>query len=81
MKREVGLAAEDDCDHIIDAILVDGFDPVRGNCFKRLSARQVEADDDAVGLFVECGGETAISLLSGCVPNNDFIVLRALYSL
>ena len=81
LRGEVGLAAEDDRDHVVDAILGDGVDPVRSDCLKRLSARQVEADDDAVGLLVECGGEAAISLLSGCVPNDDFIVLGALYSL
>ena len=56
MRGEVGLAAEDECDHVSDAIFGDGVDPVRSDCLKRLSARQVEADDDAVGLLVECGG-------------------------
>ena len=81
LKGEVGLATKYDRDHISDAILVNGIDPVRSDCLKRLSARQVEADDDAVGLLVECGGEAAISLLSGCVPKDDFIVLGALDSL
>ena len=53
LRGEVGLAAEDECDHVSDAIFGDGVDPVRSDCLKRLSARQVEADDDAVGLLVE----------------------------
>ena len=81
VRSEVGLAAKDDCDHISDAIFGDRIDPVRGDCFKRLSARQVKADDNAVGLLVECRGEAVVSLLSSCVPNNDFIVFGTLYSL